>query len=171
MTNSNYTDDYKAAARELEQLLEQQENIEKRILSARKKMNALAVLISEHMDSPDFQKRAAATVRELIDTSLTDDIHKIVLASDIPLTASEIREELKKLGGSLAEHSNPLATIHAITNRLQEAGKVKEVSKDGRKAWQASGHPAYKLKLRQVNPGASGRLETWLALTDTRKGK
>jgi hypothetical protein len=71
----------------------------------------------------------------VIDTSLTDDILQIVTASKHPLTASEIRNELKQLGGGLVEQSNPLATIHAIASRLVESGRAKETFKYGKKAW------------------------------------
>jgi DNA repair exonuclease SbcCD ATPase subunit len=134
--NRAYYVAYQAAASELESLLSDQERIEERILSLRKSMNALATLISQHEGKDkDFTDYAAARLHELIDNSLTDDIHKIVSASSHPLTASEIRQELKELGGSLAEHSNPLATIHSILNRLAESGRVKETVKAGKKAW------------------------------------
>lgn len=128
---------YETAAKELESLLKEQERIEERILSLRKTMNALATLISQHGEkNKDFIDHAGARLREIIDTSLTDDIHKIVAAATQPLTASEIRSELKELGNSLAEQSNPLATIYAILNRLSESGRVKETVKDGKKAWE-----------------------------------
>jgi hypothetical protein len=121
----------------LESLLKEQGRIEKRILSLRKTMNALAVLISEQGGKEaTFIDYARARMRELVDNTLTGDIQRIILMDDGALTASEIRDELNKLGCSLAEHSNPLATIHAITHRLVESGKIKEVTKEGKKAWQ-----------------------------------
>jgi hypothetical protein len=136
MANQTFREAYEAAAKELESLLEKQETVEERILSLRKTMNALATLIgqSEGKDT-DFLDYAGARLRQLVDNSITDDIFRIVTASAQPLTASEIRDELKELGGSLIEHSNPLATIHAITSRLVESGRVKETFKYGKKAW------------------------------------
>jgi hypothetical protein len=132
-----FVDAYMTAANELESLLSDQERIEERILSLRKTMNALATLISQYdKKDEDFMAYAAGRLRNLIDTSLTDDIHKIVSASPHALIASEIREEIKELGNSLAENSNPLATIYAILNRLSESGRVKETTKDGKKAWE-----------------------------------
>lgn len=134
MENRPYREAYEAAASELEALVKEQERIEGRILALRKSMNGLALLISEHegKDSADY---AHARLRQIVDTSLTEDIRKIMTAAKGPLTTSDVREELNKLGGSLAEHSNPLATINAILNRLQEQGYVSETVKDGRKAW------------------------------------
>jgi|SRR5882762_5225249 len=136
MANRTFREAYEAAASELETLLGDQERIEERILSLRKTMNALATLISQHEGKDkDFMDYAGGRLRELIDTSLTNDIYRIVTASARPLTAGEIRAELKELGGGLAESSNPLATIHAILNRLVESGRAKETLKDGKKAW------------------------------------
>jgi hypothetical protein len=135
--NQTYREAYDTAAKELESLLVEQERIEERILSLRKTMNALATLISQHEGKDkNFMDYAEARLRQTIDTSLTDDILQIVTASKHPLTASEIRDELKQLGGGLIEHSNPLATIHAITARLSESGRVHETVKDGKKAWE-----------------------------------
>jgi hypothetical protein len=136
MANQTFIEAYEAAAKELESLLEKQETTEERILSLRKTMIALATLITQHGGKDkDFMDYAEARLRHTIDTSLTDDILQIVTASKHPLTASEIRDELKELGGGLIEHSNPLATIHAITSRLVESGRAMETLKDGKKAW------------------------------------
>jgi len=136
MENKTFHEAYEAAASELESLLKDQERTEDRILSLRKTMNALATLISQHEGrDKNFMDYARAHLRERVDTSLTHDIQRIVNASPQPLTASEIRAELKELGGSLAEHSNPLATIHSILNRLLETGRVEEALRDGKRAW------------------------------------
>lgn len=136
MENRSFRQAYDAAASELESLLKEQDRIEERILSLRKTMNALAILISQREGKDkNFADSAAAWLRRETDTSITRDIERVVNASAQPLTASEIRRELQELGGSLAEHSNPLATIYAIVGRLVEAQRIKETVKDGRKAW------------------------------------
>jgi hypothetical protein len=136
MANQAFREAYEAAAKELELLLTEQERIEERILSLRKTMNALATLISQHGGKDkDFMDYAGARLQEVIDTGLTNDIYRIVSASTHSLTAREIRSELKELGDGLAELSNPLATIHAILNRLVESGRAMETLKDGKKAW------------------------------------
>ncbi len=137
MANQPYREAYGIAAKELDALLVEQERIEERILSIRKTMNALATLISQHGGKDkDFMDYADARLREIIGSSLTEDIHRIVAAATQPLTASEIRAELKELGNGLAEQSNPLATIYAILNRLADSGRAHETVKDGKKAWE-----------------------------------
>lgn len=136
VSNQPFREAYEAAASELEGLLKEQGRIDDRILSLRKTMNALATLISQNEDkNDDFLERAAGRLRDLIDTGITQDIHRIIASSSEPLTATEIREQLKELGNSLAEQSNPMATIHAILNRLTESGRAKETVKNGKKAW------------------------------------
>ena len=65
-----------------------------------------------------------------------------VLASPCALTTTEIKEQLEEIGSLLERHSNPLATINAIVSRLTESGRVKETTKNGRKAWQRAPAPA-----------------------------
>jgi hypothetical protein len=172
MDNKTYREAYEQAAGELEALLQEQGRIEDRILALRKTMNSLATLISQHEGKDkNFAEYANAHMRELIDSTITDDIRRIVAASDQPFTTADIRDELNKLGGSLAEHSNPLATINAILNRLIEQGFVTETVKGGRKAWKRSNHPINQLKIRRSIPGASGNIRNWMALHEPPRGK
>ncbi len=69
--------------------------------------------------------------------SLTRNIQRIVTMSKEPLTAAEIRDELVKLGDSMEEQSNALATIHVIANGLSDDWAIRETLKDGKKAWRA----------------------------------
>ena len=71
---------------------------------------------------------------------LTDDIFKIVSASNFPMTTTEVREQLQELFRIMTDHRNPLASINAILNRLAESGRVEETVKDGRKAWQRASY-------------------------------
>lgn len=162
MANKPYWEAYEAAANELEALVTEQERIEGRILSLRKSMNALAQLISEHEGKKvDFDDYAHARLREIVDTSITEDIKRIMTAADDAFTTSDVREELNKLGGSLAEQSNPLATINAVLNRLHEQGFVEETVKNGRKAWARKRKSQQSLReLRDKFKAARERLES-----------
>jgi predicted nuclease with TOPRIM domain len=136
MGNEDYRKAYKTAADELENLLAQQEQTEERILALRKTLNVLSTLCQQAgLNTGDLDKRYAR-LEKAIESSLTDDIWRIVSAAREPLTTGEVREELNELGGSLAEQSNPLATISSILNRLAESGRVHETVKDGKKAWE-----------------------------------
>ena len=158
MKNETFRHAYEAAATELNALLVEQEGIEERILALRKTMNALSILISQSGGKDkDVMEEAAARIHQVIDTSLTDDIYRVITAAKRPLTASQIREELKELGNDLAEHSNPLATIHAITGRLVESGRAVETLKDGKKAWERV--PLMKLAVLAARKEITGSLK------------
>ncbi len=151
MGNADYRKAYESAAQELNDLVAKQEQIEERMLALRKTMNVLSELCQQEGISTSDIDRRYARLAQIIEGSVTDDILKIVSLSGNPLTTSEIRDEMNKLGGSMAEHSNPLATINAVLNRLTEQGRVKEPIKDGRKAWQrAPQHPVDRLKMRRT---------------------
>ena|SRR5205809_6784157 len=171
MGNENYRKAYKTAADELEQLLAQQEQIEERVLALRKTLNVLSTLCQQGgLNTGDLDRRYAELDKR-IESSLTNDIYRIISAARKPLTTGEVREELNKLGGSLAEHSNPLATIHAILNRLVESGRAHETVKDGKKAWERMSRmsEAFRKARRggvtpppQPHYGASGSLANFL---------
>ena len=171
MGNEDYRKAYKTAADELEQVLAQQEQIEERVLALRKTLNVLSTLCQqEGLNTGDLDRRYAELDKR-IESSLTNDIYRIVSAARKPLTTGEVREELNKLGGSLAEHSNPLATIHAILNRLVESGRAHETVKDGKKAWERMSRMSEafrKARSGGVTPpsqphyGASGSLANFL---------
>ncbi len=134
---------YEKAASELEALLTQQERIERRIFSLRKTMNVLSTLIEEETGSSNLVDSFHAVTHRFVNSTLTRDIEKVVALSTNPLTTSEVRDEINKLGNDLAEQSNPLATVNAILNRLGESGRVEETVKDGRKAWKALSGPRW----------------------------
>lgn len=136
MGNEDYRKAYKTAADELEKLLAQQEQVEERILALRKTLNVLATLCQQEGLNTSELDQKFATLEKAIRSSLTDDIFGIVSAARVPLTTADVRQELNKLGGSLAEHSNPLATISSILSRLAENGRLHETVKDGKKAWE-----------------------------------
>ena len=96
-------------------------------------MNALATLISQ--EDEGFDKQSSEALMDRLELSLTDDILNVVSAAPDPVTSSDVLEELKKLGCTAIHHSNPLATINAILNRLKERGALEETTKDDRKAW------------------------------------
>src|SRR6202044_1696882 len=113
MGNEDYLKAYDTAAGELEMLLADQEKREARILSLRRTLNVLSTLCQqEGLNTTEMDERYAHLIG-LIESSLTNDIYKIIKDSMVKLTASEIREALIQLGGSAAENSNPLASIHA----------------------------------------------------------
>lgn len=131
MANKDYRKAYGAATKELESLLQQKKQIESRVISIRKTMNALSTLLQESGDRGWLANMLGALEEE----SLTDDILAAIVQSTEPMTTTDVHNELKKFSRSVAEHKNPLATINAVLKRLVEQGKARETRKGGRKAW------------------------------------
>jgi hypothetical protein len=134
--NNEYEIAYLKAADELEALLKRQEETEGRILALRKTMTALSSLIQQGGELVNAERFAKA--ERLVQssfTTLTEDVFKIVSHSIEPLTTTDVRDEVLKLGGSFTEHKNQLATVNAVLGRLTEQDKIKEVMKESRRAW------------------------------------
>jgi hypothetical protein len=55
---------------------------------------------------------------------LTDACRMALRAAGHPLTAAEIRDQLGAMGFEWSAYSNPLASIHTVLKRLQQAGEV-----------------------------------------------
>jgi len=134
MTNQDYRNALEVAVAELEGLLEMQEETASRILSLRKTVNALSVLCEEDGEEMDWRQKASQRLTEALESSVTEDILSVVMASAFPMSTTAINNELEKIG-TLAAHKNPLATINAVLNRLKEQGKVRIVDSDGKKLW------------------------------------
>src|ERR1700733_2172640 len=134
MTNQDYRNALEVAVAELEGLLEMQEETASRILSLRKTVNALSVLCEEDGEEMDWRQKASQRLTEALESSVTEDILSVVMASTFPMSTTAINNELEKIG-TLAAHKNPLATINAVLNRLKEQGKVRIVDSDGKKLW------------------------------------
>ena len=135
---------FKRAAQDLEQALKDQEQIEKRILTLRKLLASLYELCEQQGANLTGLDSNWARLESIVQGGLTNDIRNIVKAATIPLHATEIRDELEKLGG-FDEQQNPLAMIHVTLNRLTEAGTLKEVVKNGKKAWRRKDWPFARL--------------------------
>ena len=142
-----YREDYEKAASEVESLLEQSEQIEEKIVAARKRMAALGTLLGLDREWKGNRKlvnepgplddRKYARTRSFIESRVSDHIRRL-MHTGRAFTAKEIRAELEQMGFQMSAHSNPLATINAVCVSLTESGELRRVEKHGRKAWQST---------------------------------
>jgi len=88
-------------------------------------------------------------------------------------TPPDVRDRIKEIGLPLDLGTNPLASINTTLRRLVPDELETKTLDNGQTAYRVkdSSHPIHKLRMRQVNPGASGRLETWMALNESPKEK
>jgi hypothetical protein len=132
--SSDYRNAYVAAQRELAELLVQQENLEKRIVTVRQSIQTLATLCeSEHVTIEPSREASY-----LLETSPLADEIRSVLSALYPLWLRpvEIKKHLERLGHDLSKYQNPLATIHMIVRRMTESGEVLETEPpDGKKSY------------------------------------
>ncbi len=135
MTGKDYSNALKDALMQLELALEEQEQVESAILSLRKTVNALTILCEESGEEFNWRETASPRLKEVLESSITEDILRIVNAAPVPLTTTDINNEMDKVGG-LEDQKNPLATINAVLNRLREQKKVRLVVTEGRNTWE-----------------------------------
>lgn len=135
MAASEYRYALDAALAELEETLAEQEKMEAKILSLRRTIYALSTLCEEDGEKIEWRDNASRRLKEVLDSSITEDILKVIHDSNLPLTTSDVQHELEKIG-TLENHKNPLATINAVLTRLVQQGKVRETEVMGRKAWE-----------------------------------
>src|SRR5712671_1108111 len=99
--------------KQLEQARLDRENLDRKILELRQLESTLKAVI-EH-DAAD---------REGPETISTEEVRNILYAKRGQiLNAVDVKEDLEKLGYSLAKYRSPLAAIGVILNRLKEQGE------------------------------------------------
>lgn len=133
--NIQYRAAYEANLHGLIKALGELDKLENKITAYRRTLSSLADLCRDSgEDISDLQHKHAALLKH-VEGSLTDEIRKIVKASPNPVTTQDVRHALRMLNYDLSEHSNPMAAINAILNRLADGKEVKEVKSGNRKAW------------------------------------
>ena len=130
-----YREDYEKAATVLEKLLDESEQLEEKILDARKRLNALETLMGFEVFR-EYQKKGFNYLRveNLSQARLADQVRRL-MKTGRTFTTREIRAELEQVGVRIAAHTNPLATIDAVLGSLTESGELIQAKKHGRKAW------------------------------------
>lgn len=135
MEKTEFRATYERHLRGLAQAVKDLDKLENKITTYRRTLSSLASLCKDSgEDISDLQQKYADLFKR-VEGPLTDEIRKVVKASPDPVTTHDVRHALRMLNYNLAAHSNPMATINAIMNRLAEAKEVKEVTVGGRKAW------------------------------------
>src|SRR5580765_2517539 len=115
MSKGEYRRALDAAVREYEKLLAEHAAIERRLAQLKHSIAALTKLCGYEPTVP---------------LGLTDACRLVMRNASQPLTALEVRDRLASIGVDLEKHSNPLASIHTVLKRLQEAGELTEQDRD-----------------------------------------
>lgn len=113
MTDFEYQEALKKAENELADLKRQRQQVDLRISRLEQTIAGLRALTD-----PDFES----------DVGLTDAIRHVLRASQNLMRPSDVRAGLQAMGKSVEEHTNPMASIHAILARLIKSREVMEFS-------------------------------------------
>ena len=153
---------YESAREKLVGLLRQEEEVRQQIESWGPIVEQLAKVAGEELDEETAQKlkerqareqRAAGTVGAgEVDRSvagemgLTEAIRWVFRQPDthfLPLTPTQVRDQLAKMGYDLSKYAYVMPPIHNTLNRMKEAGEIKEVEGMGGfgRAFLAAGRP------------------------------
>lgn len=168
------------ARKSLKAAYEEHAAIEQRIVSLKQTIDGLATLC-EPEPRIYTQGRDTRTGFDFQSSfSLSFAIRHIFSDSTKYLTPTEVRDALLKIDGDFAErYKQPMVPIHNTLKRLEAQGELvsfRDDAGDLRYRWVSplaravaevdSNHPIHKLKMRQVNPGASNRMEQLLRLQE-----
>jgi hypothetical protein len=131
----SYQKDYEQAAVEMKAALEDFRLAETRVAALQRRMAALHVLIlGDNPPAADTPagKQLAISQKILHATSRpVDQLRRIFARSEGPLTAKELRQELRKVGCDITQQ-----TIGALCARLAEQGAIQRTQKAGKNAWE-----------------------------------
>ncbi len=169
------------ARKSLKTAYEEHAAIEQRIVSLKQTIDGLATLCEPEprIYTQGHDTRTGFDAESSF--SLSFAIRYIFSDSTKYLTPTDVRDALLKIDGNFAErYKQPLVPIHNTLKRLEAQGELvsfRDDAGDLRYRWVSplaravaevdSSHPIHKLKMRQVNPGASNRLEQLLRLRET----
>jgi hypothetical protein len=160
MTREEYKHVLQNMHKELESLLEKQEEIEQQIAQLKQGILAIAPLTKEPRSSPTCWPNFLSGIME---AGITDSIRDILRAT-YPKASSpvEIKDQLKSRGQDLSQHKNVMASIHSTLKRMLENGEIKTDDEGLTYCW-------HRRHLRHV-PGARRRYANPFADTSRMPG-
>jgi len=113
MTSTDYRRVLTAARRDLDALYRDREELERKIARLRQTIISLGALTKE---SPQLEKKKK-WFRE--NEPLTEAVMNVIMASEVPVSATEIKESLEELGYDIGS-TNPLASVWSVLRRLEQ---------------------------------------------------
>ena len=125
---------YKAAKRELNQLLSQQQKIEKQVVATRQTLQSLASVCK----AAGVRVESSSEAAYLLKSEIGDEVRSILVANYPAWTRpNQVVAELERIGHDLTKLSNPQASIQMILKRMVEAEEAQEAQwpNDGKKIY------------------------------------
>ena len=136
MDDNLYRQTFDAAIKELSELTEERESLDKRreelsdrIGKVRSGILALSPLIGEDPQNIEKQYRQLFPILLSSEVGLTDAVRKILQTNNRFMTALQIRSELKTAGYDTDRYQSILSSIYSVLKRLADAKEV-EIGRD-----------------------------------------
>src|SRR5258708_7823221 len=122
MTKQEYKRMLEAMQKELNGLLELQEDTEQKIAQLKQAIISFAPLAKESNEPMGFWDEALSEIKA---AGITDNIREILQAVYPNLLSPiEIRKQLKNRGQDLSGHKNVMASIHSTLKRMLENEEI-----------------------------------------------
>jgi DNA-binding CsgD family transcriptional regulator len=125
MDATEYKMAFEKARAEMEELIEQREEIDKRIAQLKQAIIALAPMAGK---KPDI---LADWSRIFAEFGITDAIREVLHTADMPLTPLEVRDRLIQMKPDLQTQANLMASIHTVLKRLGPSQATSFANNDG----------------------------------------
>jgi len=121
---ADWLETYKAAKRELSDLMHQFKQTERRIVAARFSLYRSRRHCEHYGLSVDPSKEATFLLKH---STLADEIRALMkFIGDAQVHPKVIQEDLVRLGHDMCKYKNPQATIQMILKRMVDSGEVVE---------------------------------------------
>lgn len=128
MTKQEYKQMLEKMRKELDSLLELQEDTEQKIAQLKQAIMSLAPLAKESNESKGFWDTVLSEIKA---EGITENIREILqVAYPNLLSPVEIREQLRNRGQDFSGHKNVMASIHSTLKRMVENEEIR-TSEDG----------------------------------------
>lgn len=120
MTIDQYRPALDAAIKEYEELGQKRREIDDRLAQLAQTISMLSKLLG---------------LTPTVPLGLTDACRLALRGAGLPLTPLEVRDRLLGIGFDVSIYTNELAAIHTILKRLNDAGEIRFVAKQGKHAY------------------------------------
>jgi|ERR1035437_1494791 hypothetical protein len=122
MTETDYERARATAERELSKLLEERDEIERRILALRQTLSGLAMLAGDETQTGPSRTG-----------SVTGEIRTILRTATEPMTVRHVRNTLVALGYDVGDERSSMAKVQTMLSRMVVSGEaIEKETKDGK---------------------------------------
>ncbi len=152
--------DYKkardAAVAEIKEILKKRASLDERLGQLKKTVDSLSALLEEIPSAESYAETTGVSLATVDSAGISNAIRRVLIASEIPMSATDIRGAMLTNGFKLGEYSNAMAAIHNTLNRLEKQGELIRVrDRDGQAVYALRKGTERRAKAVIGSPGAA----------------